>query len=339
MNKFLRHLPAVALLAAAGLFTNPVLAGECTVTIVAPASIQAAVNASVEGDIICLEDGPAGEVFADQEIFIGNDSSSLTIRATEGKTATLDGSGLANPKAFLLFNTSDVTIEGLEISSYNRGISVGNKTSNIIIRDNVFTATRAAIAAIGIPNFAHTGWQISDNDITGANIGVEVRHCSGCSVLQNHISTTRVGILVSVTNNSSLDAAAVRGISIKENEIEAITFGIVVNVSTLSGDVLMSAVSIVGNSILAQLPFQTQNFASPGAISTLENVSLVRNTLTCSVASSQGVRIVTLTALGTAVTRRIKIIKNIFSGCATNLVESGLDADVMIPPGLEDFVF
>ena len=62
LKKIMGLLAPMALLAAVGIFTSPALADECTVTIVAPASIQAAVDASVEGDIICLENGPAEEI-------------------------------------------------------------------------------------------------------------------------------------------------------------------------------------------------------------------------------------------------------------------------------------
>ena len=131
MNKKLTIRAVVALLAALmALGGGQALAASCKVTVTAPDSIQAAIDANPK-KTVCLDD--SGGVFSQSVVFSGTDGggddSGITLRAAPGAVPVLDGTiGSLVDAITLKDGVSKVTIRDLEIRNYSNQAIRGDGT-------------------------------------------------------------------------------------------------------------------------------------------------------------------------------------------------------------------
>src|SRR3990172_4169574 len=113
-------LLAVLSLVAALLALSPgqAVASHCTFTVTAPSSIQAAIDAAISGDVVCLDE--SGGAFS-QSVVFGPEDSGITLSAEDGDTPVMDGGSAALDAIWLLDGVSDVIIERLTIRNYGSG--------------------------------------------------------------------------------------------------------------------------------------------------------------------------------------------------------------------------
>lgn len=144
MNKKLTILAVVVLFAALmALGGGQAQAAHCTVTVTAPSSIQAAVDAAMSGDVVCLDDsgGSFNQVVVFSGTASGDDDSGITLSAEDGDAPVLDGTTGSLVDAITLQDgVRGVTIEDLEIQDYtNQAIrgagTIGTPLSRIRLRD------------------------------------------------------------------------------------------------------------------------------------------------------------------------------------------------------------
>jgi len=205
----------------------------CDVTVTAPDSIQAAIDATPEG-VVCLDD--SGGVFH-QSVVFGIEDSGITLTAAPGANPVLDGTDPADGDTTLLVDgirllasASNVTIKGLEILNYTgSGVGSGNAiqawnagTSNISIienwmHDNDYNAILVGNEGTGL----HTGWEVKKNIIeSNGYYGIELTNGSNCQIEKNTVTDGQFGILIQARNtipgSGEFDPA---NIKVKHNEV------------------------------------------------------------------------------------------------------------------------
>ena len=255
-----RVLIVLVVVLALALLPGSAGADGCTVTVSAPNSIQAAVDAASSGDVVCLSG-----TFIQQVVF-GPEDSGITLK---GNSAVLDGTGLVGDAITLAAGVSGVTIEGLEIRNYTASSTgVGNAiqawnsgTSDITVRnnhmhDNSWNAILVGNEGTGL----HERWFIKDNLIedNGA-YSLEVTNCQECVVHDNTVKGADVGILVQARNTiPDSGMFTVQDVHVASNNV--------------------SGASMVGIYVLGMASGPTPPFPPiTGAWSTLEDVMLLRN--------------------------------------------------------------
>lgn len=327
-------------------------AEDCTATVTAAAPIQAAIDSN-PGGVVCL----SGTFH--QSVVFGPEDSGIILRAADGASAVLDGSGSADAGTTLTFDairfldgTSDVTIEGLEIKNYTSGACCGqgnaiqawavNTSSIAVRRNNMHDNTWNGVLVGSEGAQIHTGWAVHDNTGTGNGFAqIELTNCSGCSAHGNTVSGT-IGILVQARNtNPNSGTVEIQGVSVKNNEVTSNVgdYKVGVYATGLVSDFdfnpipgaqgNLKAVSVTGNQITAgRRGILVWGFSGYGGSDAGQviNASLVRNTITCSASSgSRGISLSSSDVMNT------KVVNNAFSGCGTNLLNLG--EDTKIPPG------
>ncbi len=224
----------------AGLSPAPAEATDCTVTVTAPDSIQAAVDAAASGDVVCLSG-----TFS-QSVVFGPEDSGITLSAADGASPVLDGTGPADfgttllvDAIVLLDGVTGVTIEGLEIRNYSPSASPccgqGNAiqawdvdTSNITVRkNNMHDNSWNAVLVGSEGGYAHTGWAVHHNTATNNGFAqIELTNASSSSVHNNTATSGNtagsIGILVQGRNTvASSGLVVAQGVSVKNNTVSA----------------------------------------------------------------------------------------------------------------------
>ena len=193
--------------------TPSVFAAPCFITITAPTSIQATVDAN-PGKVICLDD--SGGDFSQQVIFDAADSG-ITLTALHGTSPVLDGTGVGasttNSAITLLGGVSGVTIQGLEIRDYlgdgggsdrSSGIvAASGTTSGISIKNNhIHDNFWNGVLVFSAGDFVHNDWKVKNNLVEDNDfIGIELTN-TGDSLVTNNVVDDNVfaGILVQARN-------------------------------------------------------------------------------------------------------------------------------------------
>ncbi len=307
MRKFATLTAAAAAVGLFGVTSGTANASHCTVglglPVTAPASIQAAVDAAVFGDVVCLDD--SGGDFA-QTVVFGSEDSGITLSPDDGDTPGLDGSATAFAEAIrLLDGVTDVTIEGLNIHHYTGAFccGVGNavqawavNTSNITIQNNNMHDNNYSAILVGSEGAqTHSGWRVhrnivKDNATSFFSAQIELTNCNGCSIHRNTVDGGAIGILVQGRNTvSGSGLVEIKGVSVKRNTvIGSPSFGVFIlalaSDPTPPFDPILAAqtelrdVSLGGNSITSGLGAVVWGLEDGDVI----NPALVRNEFLCS---------------------------------------------------------
>lgn len=238
MNKKLMILTVVTVMAAfISLGGGQALA--CDVTVTAPASIQAAIDGN-PGGVVCLDD--SGGPF-NQSVVFGPEDSGVTLKAEDGDSPVLDGSGSLVDAIRLLADVSDVTIEGLEIRNYSGpGNGQGNAiqawndgTSDIIIENNVMHDNSWNAVLVGNEGQGlHEGWVIENNVVYGNGAySLELTNAKDSVIEGNTVTGGWAGILIQardtvpgdIVDNGLITSS---GIVVENNEVSGVLYGIYV---------------------------------------------------------------------------------------------------------------
>ena len=192
----------VLLVAVMSLEGEVVRAAHCDVTVVANASIQDAVDAAGDGEVVCLD----GDFTGQRVIFRVEADSFTTLAAAHGADPVLDGGTLVGSFSgiTILEDVHDVTINGLTIESFTKdGIRV-NGNDNNVHHNNVNDNGINGIRVNGDDNNAH------HNIITGNVLGIElngdennVHHNTVCSNDADAIRISGGGADNVVKNNTA----------------------------------------------------------------------------------------------------------------------------------------
>ncbi|MFP9193630.1 right-handed parallel beta-helix repeat-containing protein, partial [Natrialbaceae archaeon A-CW1-1] len=123
---------------------------SCDLTVESGESIQSAITTADWGEKICVDAGTYEE-----DLWI--DTGGVTLVANGEVTLIPDEETWTG----VYVNASGVTVEGLEIREFSRGIHVASETNNVEIRDNLLTAND-----VGVNLAAVTGTVVDANTIT-----------------------------------------------------------------------------------------------------------------------------------------------------------------------------
>ncbi len=333
MRKGLIFAMLVGLVVAVGLALTAGLAraGDCTVTVTAPASIQAAVDAAGFGDVVCL----SGTF--NQSVVFGPEDSGITLTAAPGAAPVLDGTGLAAVEAIrLLDGVSDVTIEGLEIQNYTSDTCCGQgnaiqawgvNTSNIVVRRNNMHDNNYSAILVGSEGAQmHTGWAVHGNIATNNATGffsaqIELTNCSGCSIHRNNVTGGIIGILVQ-GRNTIPDSGLVetQGVSVKNNVVDSDIGVYILGLASgpldpfppiVGAQADLLDVTLVGNQITSGASWVYGYLGGQ-----IINPALVRNDFNCN--SGYGIGL-----FGN--TFNAKVVNNDFANCAPDLIDGGYE--------------
>lgn len=159
------------------IFTSPTGTGNGSSSS-SPTSLNNGLSMSSAGSVVCL-DGTYNQLVTVSKS--GTSNNKITIRPTPGKTATIDGNGIARTKTQDLFSISgdNVDIMGLEIiRSVGRGITLAAGSQNSSIRStNVHNIQYNGILDAGADNLidGNEVWDTvlsnKDNAIGRQNVG------------------------------------------------------------------------------------------------------------------------------------------------------------------------
>ncbi|MBI4890377.1 MAG: hypothetical protein HY821_07105 [Acidobacteria bacterium] len=300
---------------------------SCTVTVNAPNSIQAALNAAAPGAVICLSGTFHESVVVNK--------SYVTVRSARGETAILDGTGAGIDAFRLTDNVSHVSIEGLEIRNYGRGkpcCGNGNavqawdvNTSYVTIRNNNMHDNNWNGVLVGSEgNYLHTGWTVQKNIAKDNGFAqIELTNCSSCTIHDNVITanttwvtddyapyTTALGILVQARNMIPGNApVAIQSVSIQGNEITGCSGGWydiciylyaggLTSSSGMGSTAVLKPVSVVRNELTGRrgvyvrgISFDASSWAidPDGKAGQIINASIVNNRIDCVGSPSTGV--------------------------------------------------
>ncbi|MFQ5804142.1 MAG: right-handed parallel beta-helix repeat-containing protein [Thermoplasmata archaeon] len=219
-------LVAVFLISMAAI-AAPARASDCTVTVTAPDSIQAAVDANPEG-AICL----SGEFH--QSVTLDSADSGITLRGAG--TAILDGTGTADSGTTLDTNfgirlvdgVDDVTIENLEIRHYHgpRGSAISTwdvSTSDITVSGNVLLHNAWNGVLVGSEGgFIHENWKVEDNTVADNGfVGIELTNCNECKIEKNTVTGSGFAGIVIQARNTVPDSGlvTVSDVVVEDNDI------------------------------------------------------------------------------------------------------------------------
>ena len=178
--------------------TPSVFAAPCFITITAPTSIQATVDAN-PGKVICLDD--SGGDFSQQVVFDAADSG-ITLTALHGTSPVLDGTGVGasttNSAITLLGGVTGVTIQGLEIRDYlgdgggsdrSSGIVAAfGTTDNIIVKQNyIHDNFWNGILVFSEGDFVHDSWVVQKNTVKANGfVNIELTNCNSCTIMKTY---------------------------------------------------------------------------------------------------------------------------------------------------------
>ena len=193
--------------------TPSVFAAPCFITITAPTSIQATVDAN-PGKVICLDD--SGGVFSQQVVFDAADSGT-TLTADDGDSPVLDGTGVGAGTTVsaitILGGVSGVIIEGLEIRNYDGDLGVNDRssgivaafgtTSDITIRNNdIHSNFWNGILVFSEGDFVHNKWKVNNNEVDDNGfVGIELTNTGGSFVTNNLVDdNVFAGIVIQARN-------------------------------------------------------------------------------------------------------------------------------------------
>ncbi len=209
-------LVAVFLIGVAAIASPVARANGCTVTVTAPSSIQAAVDAASPGDKICL----SGTFH--QSVTLDGADSDLTLRG-DG-TAFLDGRGPADTGTTLdtnfgirlLDGVTDVTIENLDIGHYHgvRGSSIQAwdvSTGGIKVESNsMFHNAWNGVLVGSEGGVSHEDWKVEGNTVAdNGYVGIELTNCNGCTIEKNTVTGSGFAGIVVQARNTIPDSGSV----------------------------------------------------------------------------------------------------------------------------------
>ncbi len=224
---------AAVLLMSLGVIASPVVrADDCTAIVIAPASIQVAIDDN-PGGVVCLDD--SGGVFS-QSVVFGPEDSGITL--TSASSAILDGTGLGSANAItLLDGVSEVTIEDLEIRNYPgpRGSAISTwdaDTDSITVRNNYLHDNDYNGILVGSEGgFTHTDWKVEGNTVADNGfVGIELTNCDECTIEKNTVTGDGFAGIVIQARNTIPDSGsiAVSDVKVEENTVSGGLFGIYV---------------------------------------------------------------------------------------------------------------
>jgi len=291
-------------------FTIPVQADEeeeedCTSTVTAPASIQSAVDAASEGDVVCLDD--SGGDFVQQVVFDSTDSG-ITLTAADGSSPVLDGATLAGsgPTTIsaieLLSGVSDVTIRGLEIKNFEGDgggndrssgiVAASGTTSDITIKNNVLDDNKwNGVLVFSEGDFVHDDWEVKDNTVENNGfVGIELTNCNKCEITDNDVHGHGFAdIIVQIRNTIPASGLlTIKDVEVKGNTvgdsgrgIEILSFTGDLSFNPISGaSTLGEEISIKDNTVTDSTVAQIRFDAFNDAASNLEG-KIEGNTINC----------------------------------------------------------
>lgn len=204
---------------------------NASVTVTAPASIQAAIDAN-PGAVIYLSG-----VFS-QSVTLDSADSGITL--TSADSAVLDGTGPAdagttldpNFAIRLLDGVSDVTIENLEIRDYGgwRGSAISAwdvSTSNITVINNYIHDNNWNGILVGSEGgYVHDNWMVKNNQVENNGFaGIELTNSENSTIMRNDVDGGWFGIVVQARNTiSGSGLVAIDGVHILHNTIDGATY-------------------------------------------------------------------------------------------------------------------
>lgn len=165
----------IALLLVVGATASSQLgASDCDAVVADGESIQDAIDAANEGDVICIETG-----VYEENLLVPTDA--LTLTAAEGAVPILDGSSTTGP-GILVDGADDVRIERLHVRGYaDEGIEVDEAAAPRIVDNVVETNGRYGILAEGTPSPVVTGNLVALNGQASDvfDDGIAIHHDAG----------------------------------------------------------------------------------------------------------------------------------------------------------------
>ena len=175
-------------------------------------SIQAAIDAADDGDVIEVDAGTYSE-----SLVIGK---SLTLtgdvgeagEAGAGGSVVLDGEGL-EAGISILGGTTGVTIQGFVIQDFTTGIDAlyagAGSSADVTVEGNTFSNNSYGIRAGN--DTGGTGalnWTIAGNELAGNHHAIELDNAAQATVSGNQVSGGAYGIIITAQAAAGMSAAA-----------------------------------------------------------------------------------------------------------------------------------
>jgi parallel beta-helix repeat protein len=320
------------------------VASYCTTTVTAPASIQAAVDGASPGDVVCLDDS-GGDFASYSTVTFG--TSNITLRNEPGDSPVLSaGSG---PAFRLADGLSNVTIEGIEIKDRTGfrggGIEAWDRsTSNITIRDNyIHDNTYSGILVGSEGGYTHNNWMVKNNTVDDNGfMGVELTNCRNCTIKNNDVDPSVIGIVVQARNTvAGSGAVRINGVRVLHNTVDDASYagiyilsftGHATNFSPISGaSTLLSSVTVSNNTVtnsgIVGIIFWAYNDTA-----TAKNGRIMHNQIDCPV-TTPGIKVLQSgQSLTPGTVKNVKVVNNSFdSNCSPQITNTG--QDTKLPPG------
>lgn len=208
---------------------------DCNVTVVAPSSIQAALDGSSTGDVICL----SGTFH--QSVIIGPEDSDRFLQSASVH-GVLDGRAPADDASLdsefgikLLDGASKITIRDLVIEHCHdaRGSSISAwdvSTSDMDVRRNTLRHNTWNGILVGSEGgFIHEKWKVWENTIKDNGfVGAELTNCRDCEIVRNTITDNGfAGVVIQARNTiAGSGLVTVDDVRVKENVISDNVLGV-----------------------------------------------------------------------------------------------------------------
>ena len=327
---------------------------NCDLTIFPGHSIQGAADSVGEGGVVCLQSGVYD--LSTTIIRLEESHTGLLLTAADGASPVLFSS--KSSPVLVLNRAHGVEFSGLQFE-VGRAMSV-NRSENVKVVNNQFRRTNSSGLAViviagrgffgGGADSAESvnGFVFSRNTVTDMS-GVVLYDCNGCKVEDN--SFVGRSSSIQLVNYSEVVNTVTRGITVSGNSISGARFGATIfAIARDEGgrtDVssLMHVVSLSQNQISAVLPINviSQGFGDGfyEASATVKNVTLIRNQINCEPGLDDiGIALRTFAdfPVDEAVIENTKIIRNTFSNCINNVVETGEVVGTVLPPDVQQLL-
>jgi len=304
-------------------------ASHCNTTVTAPSSIQTAVDAANPGDVVCL----SGTFSSGSTVTIG--TSGITISEADGATAVLDGG--SGPAFRLADGLSNVTIEELEIRNRTGlrggGIEAWDRTtSNITVRNNYIHDNSYSGVLVGSEGgFIHTNWMVKKNKVDDHGfIGIELTNCQDCTIMQNTVDPSVLGIVVQARNTIG-GSVQINGVRVLHNTVDDAVVG--VYVLAYEGTTGLPFDSIGASSLLTNVTINNNTLNRSGFVGvwyrgfndggTGRNAKINHNNITCTAGTGIEVLETGGPSSRPGTVQNAKVKNNNFSGCSSNLSDPG----------------
>jgi len=323
----------------------------CDITVTAPqaaGAIQAAVDGTSTGDVVCLSGTFAGAGPGSpsaQTVVFGPEDSGITLRSASDAIldgAALAGSGPTSINGITLANgVSNVTIENLEIRNYEGDSSDDDRSSAIVAADGGTSNIKVLDSYLhdnfwnGILVFSngapanHTKWKVRDNTVYDSGfVNIELTNCDNCDVKGNTVTASSfAGIVIQARNDTGSGSVTQTNVKVENNNVSDTERGIYLlafNVSS-TGSTLLEKVTVEDNevddsSIVGIIVF---GFTLTSGIATIDQASVEANEVTNSTTAPFGIRLTDFGSGSGGDVTNSKVEDNEVSGFTVDLQEDG----------------